>query len=93
MARKISQTTTRRRILMTTMIISQMMTMDMDLMNLGTGQHLGWRICHHDPFGEVLGVLSERMVKRQELSMLVECRILATLLQPDKSHSCLANRA
>jgi hypothetical protein len=62
-------------------------------MNLSTGQHPGWRVCHHDTFGEVLGVLSERMVKRQELSMLVERRILATLLQPDKSHSCLANRA
>jgi hypothetical protein len=61
--------------------------------NLGIGQHPGWRIYHHDTFGEVLGVLSERMVKRQELSMLVKRQILATLLQPDKSHSCLANWA
>jgi hypothetical protein len=53
-------------------------------MNLSTGHHPWWRICHHDTFDEVLDVLSERMVKRQELSMSVERRILATLLQPDE---------
>jgi hypothetical protein len=59
-------------------------------MNLGTGHHLQWRIYHYDTFHEVLDVLSERMVKREELSMFVERRILATHLQPDEPQSCLA---
>jgi hypothetical protein len=58
-------------------------------MNLSTGHHLRWRICHHDTFREVLRVLSERMVKRKELSMFVKRRILATLLQPDEPQSGL----
>ena len=40
-------------------------------------------------FRKVLDVSSECMLNREELSMLVEQRILATLLQPNELHSCL----
>ena len=50
-------------------------------MNLGTSHLLRCRVGHRDTFREVLGVLSEYMVKREELSMLIERRKLATLLQ------------
>jgi hypothetical protein len=48
--------------------------------NLGTSHHLRWRVFHYDTFHKVLDVLSEWMVKREELTMFVERRILATLL-------------
>ena len=41
-------------------------------MKLGTSHLLRFRVGHLDTFREVLGVLSECMVKREELSMLVE---------------------
>jgi hypothetical protein len=41
-------------------------------MNLGTSHLLRCRVGHRDPFREVLSVFSECMVKREELSMLVE---------------------
>jgi hypothetical protein len=41
-------------------------------MNLGTSHLLRFRVGHRDTFREVLGVFSECMVKREELSMLVE---------------------
>jgi hypothetical protein len=59
-------------------------------MNLGTSHLLRFRVGHLDTFREVLGVLSECMVKREELSMLVERRKLATLLQPNELQCCLA---
>jgi hypothetical protein len=49
-------------------------------MNLGTSHHVRWGIIHYDTFREVLDVLSECMVKREELLMFVERRVLATLL-------------
>ena len=45
---------------------------------------------NHDTFRKVLDVTSEWMVNREELSVLVEQRILATLRQLDEPHSCLA---
>ena len=62
-------------------------------MNLGTSHLLRFRVGHLDTFREVLGVLFECIVKREELSMLVERRKLATLLQPNELQSCLAYRA
>jgi hypothetical protein len=62
-------------------------------MNLGTRHLLRFRVGHFDTFHEVLGVFSECMVKREKLSMLVERRKLATLLQPNELYSCLAYRA
>jgi hypothetical protein len=53
-------------------------------MNLGTGHHLRCRLCHYDTFHKVHGVLHEWMVGREELTMFVERRILATLLEPNK---------
>jgi hypothetical protein len=53
-------------------------------MNLGTSHLLRFRVGHRDTFHEVCGVFSECMVKREELSMLVERRELATLLQPNE---------
>jgi hypothetical protein len=53
-------------------------------MNLGTSHYLRWRVFHYDTFRKVLDVLSEWMVKREELTMFVERRILATLLQPNE---------
>ena len=53
-------------------------------MNLGASHLLRFRVGHLDTFREVLSVLSECMVKREELSMLVERRKLATLLQPNE---------
>jgi hypothetical protein len=41
-------------------------------MNLGTSHLLRFRVSHLDTFCEVLGVFSECVVKREELSMLVE---------------------
>jgi hypothetical protein len=59
-------------------------------MNLGTSHHLRCRVCHYDTFREVLDVLSECLVKREELSMFVERRILATLPQPNEPQNFLA---
>jgi hypothetical protein len=59
-------------------------------MNLDTSHHLRCRVYHYDTFREVLDVLSKCMVKREELSMFVERRILATLLQPNESQTFLA---
>ena len=53
-------------------------------MNLGTSHLLRCRVDHRDTFREVLGVSSECMVKREELSMLIERRELPTLLQPNE---------
>jgi hypothetical protein len=53
-------------------------------MNLSTSHLLRFRVGHLDIFHEVLGVLSECVVKREELSMLVEQRKLATLLQSNE---------
>jgi hypothetical protein len=53
-------------------------------MNLGTSHLMRFRVDHLDIFREVLGVLSECMVKREELSMLIERRKLPTLLQPNE---------
>jgi len=59
-------------------------------MNLGTTPNVGFRVCHCNTFCKVLDVLSEWMFRREELTMLVERRILATLFQPNKPHSFLA---
>jgi hypothetical protein len=59
-------------------------------MNLGTSHHPWCRFCQYDTFYKVLNVLSEWMVKRQKLSMFVERRILATLLQPNEPQTFLA---
>ena len=58
--------------------------------NLGTSHDLRCGVCHYRTFRKVLDVSSECMLNREELSMLVERRILATLLQPNELHSCLA---
>jgi hypothetical protein len=50
--------------------------------NRGTGQYLWCRVCNYGTFGKVLHVSSECMVKREELSMFVERRKIATLSQP-----------
>jgi hypothetical protein len=60
------------------------------IMNLGTSHHLWCRVCNHDTFSKVLDVSSEWMLNREELSMFIERRILATLLQPNELQSCLA---
>jgi hypothetical protein len=52
------------------------------LTNHGTGLDRRCKVCHRDTFGKVLDVSSEWMVKRQELSVFVERRVLATLRQP-----------
>jgi hypothetical protein len=59
-------------------------------MNLGTSHHPRCRVCHFDTFHKFLDVFSEWMVKREELTMSVERRILATLLQPNEHHTFLA---
>jgi ubiquinone biosynthesis protein Coq4 len=59
-------------------------------MNLGTSHDLWCGVCHYDTFRKVLDVSSECMLKREELSMFVEQRILATLLQPNELQSRLA---
>jgi hypothetical protein len=59
-------------------------------MNLGTTLDVRFRVSHCDTFHKVLDVLSEWMVRREELTMLVERRILATLLQPNEPHCFLA---
>jgi hypothetical protein len=41
-------------------------------MNLGNSDHLRCRVCHYDTFSKVLDVLSEWMLKREELTMFVE---------------------
>jgi hypothetical protein len=41
-------------------------------MNLNTSHHMQWRVFHYDIFCKVLDVLSEWMVKREELMMFVE---------------------
>jgi hypothetical protein len=58
--------------------------------NLGTSHDLRCRICHYDTFRKVFDVSSKCMLKREELSMFIERRILATLLQPNEQQSCLA---
>jgi hypothetical protein len=62
-------------------------------MNMGTSHLLRFRVDHLDTFREVLGVLSECMVKREELSMLVKRRKLLTLLQPNELQSFFAYQA
>ena len=52
--------------------------------------HPRCRVCHFDTFRKVLDVLSEWMVRREELMMPVKRRILATLLQPNEPHNFLA---
>ena len=59
-------------------------------MNVSTKHRLWWRVFHYDTFCKVFDVLSEWMVKREELTMFVEQRILATLLQPNESQTFLA---
>jgi hypothetical protein len=59
-------------------------------MDLGTGHYLRCRVGDLNPFPKVLDVSSEWMVKREELTMLVKRRKLATPLQPSEPHSCLA---
>ena len=49
-------------------------------MDLGTGHHLRCRVGDLNPFPEVLDISSEWMVKREELTMLVKRRKLATPL-------------
>jgi len=58
--------------------------------DLGTGHHLRCRVSDSNTFREVLDVSSEWMVRREESTMLVERRELATLLQPIEPHSFLA---
>jgi hypothetical protein len=58
--------------------------------NHGTDQHMWCRVCNYGTFGKVLDVSSECMVKREELSMFVERRKLATLPQPKELQCCLA---
>jgi hypothetical protein len=58
-------------------------------MNLDTSHHLWCRVCHFDTFRKVLDVLSEWMVKREELAMSAKRRIFATLLQPNEPHTFL----
>jgi hypothetical protein len=41
-------------------------------MDLGTSQHVRWGIYDNDTFHEVLDVLSECMIKREELSMFIK---------------------
>jgi hypothetical protein len=50
----------------------------------GTSHHLLCKVYDFDTFRKVLDVSSECMVKREELSMFVKRRILATLLQPNE---------
>jgi len=52
-----------------------------------------WRVSYFNTFCKVLLISSEWMVKREELSMFVERRILATLPQPNEHQSCLAHWA
>jgi hypothetical protein len=59
-------------------------------MNLGTSDHLWCRVYHYDIFSKVLDVLSKWMLRREELTMFVEGRILATLLQQNEPHALLA---
>jgi hypothetical protein len=58
--------------------------------NRGTCHHLRCRVYNYSTFCKVLDVSSECMVKREELSMFVKRRILATLPQPNELQSCLA---
>jgi hypothetical protein len=58
--------------------------------DLGTSHDVRNGVGDLNIFREVLFVLSEFMVLRQELTMFVERRILATLVQPGEHHSCLA---
>jgi hypothetical protein len=60
------------------------------LMNFGTSHHCRWAICHYDTFRKVLDIWVEWMVRREKLSMFIEWRIFATLLQPNESKSFLA---
>jgi hypothetical protein len=59
-------------------------------MNLGPSPQAWSRVRHFDTFHKALDVFSEWMVKREELTMFVERRILTTLLQPCEPHSFLA---
>ena len=59
------------------------------IMNLSS-EHLRLRIYHYDTFPKVLNVMPEWMVNREELTVLVKRRILATLLEPDELHTILA---
>ena len=59
-------------------------------MNRGTNHHLGCRAFSYYIFHKVLDASSKWMVKREELSMFVERRILATLHQPNEHQRCLA---
>jgi hypothetical protein len=59
-------------------------------MNLGASIHARWRVRDFNTFHKVLGVFSERMLKREELTMFVERRKLATILQPEEPHMVLA---
>jgi hypothetical protein len=58
--------------------------------NLGPSPQAWSRVHHFDTFRKALDVFSEWMVKREELMMFVERRILATLLQPCEPHIFLA---
>jgi hypothetical protein len=58
--------------------------------HLNTTLYARFRVYHCNTFRKVLDVLSEWMVRREELTMPVERRILATLLQPNEPHIFLA---
>jgi len=58
-------------------------------MNLGPSPQAWSRVHHFDTFRKTLNVFSKWMVKREELTMFVERRILATLLQPCEPHNFL----
>ena len=53
-------------------------------------EHLRLRIWHYDTFPKVLNVMPKWMVNREELTVLVKRRILATLVEPDELHTILA---
>ena len=59
-------------------------------MNCGANHHLGCRAFNYYIFHKVLDASSKWMVKREELSMFVERRILATLRQPNEHQRRLA---
>jgi len=58
--------------------------------DLGRALNLRNGVGDLNTFREVLFISSQFMVLRQELTMFVERRILATLVQPGEHHICLA---
>jgi hypothetical protein len=58
-------------------IIFESLYLSMDLV---TDHHLRCRVCELNPFPEVLDISSEWMVKREELTILVQRRKLANPL-------------